>query len=114
MRTPNPHSRRSRIREAFQVAKGDLEKAADILGVSPAVARMWVQKDVDLAREIALPRKRKRRINFFQEGARGSTSRRTGIDDAAPIAHRRLTLREMRDAGIWVPLKDDEEKRSDP
>jgi hypothetical protein len=28
-------------------------------------------------------------------------------EDLRPIASRRLTLREMRDAGIWVPLKEE-------
>lgn len=28
-------------------------------------------------------------------------------EDLRPIADRQLTLREMRDAGIWVPLKEE-------
>lgn len=33
------------------------------------------------------------------------------VEDLRPIASRRLTLREMRDAGIWVPVRGDNEKR---
>lgn len=32
-------------------------------------------------------------------------------EDLRPIASRRLTLREMRDAGIWIPVVDEKEKR---
>jgi hypothetical protein len=39
-----------------------------------------------------------------------ATKHGANIDDA-PLASRQLTLREMRDAGIWVPLTEKQETK---
>jgi hypothetical protein len=49
------------------------------------------------------------------KGPKGKKRSYTGTqglnkEDLRPLASRQLTLREMRDAGIWKPLREEKEK----
>jgi transposase-like protein len=104
-------SRRATIRSAFTQAKGNMAETAKILGVDVPQLRKWLSQDYDLTRELRrmgcdLEPKRDRRQKYVPK--RG-VSTKLGSTDNTPLASRQLTLREMRDAGIWVPLKEEKE-----
>ena len=102
-------SRRATIRNAFEQTNGDMIEAAKILGVELPQLRKWVAQDFELTRELrsrgllSKPDKRQKYV------PKRTVATKLGATDATPLASRRLTLREMRDAGIWVPIKEEEE-----
>lgn len=58
--------------------------------------------DYHHARFIALKRLGKPSVSRYGNRVGGGVT-----EDSRPLASRRLTLREMRDCGAWVPLKEE-------
>lgn len=104
-------SRRATIRAAFEQT-GSLPEAAKVLGVSIRDLRKWLAQDYELTKELrsknflVTPQRDTRQKYVPKRGV----STKLGTTDDTPLASRQLTLREMRDAGIWVPLKKDNEE----
>jgi hypothetical protein len=100
-------SRRETIRAAFEQAKGNAIEAAKILGVADPELRRWLAQDFVLTRELrargflAQPDKKQKYVQ------KTGIKTKLGETDETPLASRRLTIREERDAGIWVPLKEE-------